>query len=158
MNKLIIGLGVACLATQVLAELPAKEYESLSKASAQWVRTYNQNDWAALADLFTKDAVMMPPNGPAIIGREAIAAWEQANETGFQISFNVQSIQGSGDIAYLRGQSCVFIPLSEDEVGVDVGKYLEVRRRQSNGDWLIEADVFNSDLPVGADLLESCPF
>jgi len=27
------------------------------------------------------------------------------------------------------------------------GKYLEIRRRQSNGEWLLEADMFSSDQP-----------
>jgi len=27
------------------------------------------------------------------------------------------------------------------------GKYIEIRRRQPNGEWLLEADIFNSDQP-----------
>jgi ketosteroid isomerase-like protein len=30
----------------------------------------------------------------------------------------------------------------------DSGKYVEVRRKQSDGSWLIAVDIFNSDLPA----------
>ena len=52
----------------------------------------------------------------------------------------------------------MFIPDGAGGYGVDVGKFLEVRKQHSNGQWLIEADIFNSDLGVGADLLGTCPF
>ena len=131
---------------------------AIEASSRNWVETYNQNDWEALSDLFTPDAIIMPPNGPAITGRAAIAEWERANETGFQIAFKLETIDGDDDTAYVRGRSCVFIPDGTGGYGVDIGKFLEVRERQSDGAWLIKADIFNSDLGVGADLLGACPF
>lgn len=100
----------------------------------------------------------MPPNGPAVTGRAAIAEWERANETGFQIAFKLETIDGDGDTAYVRGRSCVFIPDGTGGYGVDIGKFLEVRERQTDGSWLIKADIFNSDSSVGSDLLGACPF
>jgi len=130
---------------------------SIEAASNVWVETYNRNDWDSLAKLFMPDAAMMPPNGPIVRGRESIAAWEMENETDFRIAFEIDAIKGSGDLAYVRGRSCVFIPDGTGNYGIDVGKFLEVRKRQADGTWLIEADIFNSDLPVGAALLDSCP-
>ena len=138
--------------------LSEADMTAIQAASDEWVKTYNENDWDALAELFTADATMMPPNGPAVVGRDAIAAWEAEYETGFQIAFDVQEIGGEGDFAYVRGRSCVFIPLETGDYGVDVGKYLEIRKKDENGDWLIVSDVFNSDAAMGSDLLEACPF
>lgn len=137
--------------------LTEEQRETIKASSKNWVETYNQNDWGALANLFTPDAIMMPPNGLAVQGRAAIAEWEQANETDFRIAFKLEAIDGNSDIAYVRGRSCVFIPDGAGGYGVDVGKFLEVRKRQSDGAWLIEADIFNSDLSAGADLLDACP-
>ena len=131
---------------------------AIEASSRHWVETYNRNDWDTLSDLFTPDAILMPPNGPAVIGRSAIAEWEQTNESGFRIAFDLETIDGDGDTAYVRGRSCVFIPNGTGGYGVDAGKFLEVRQRQSDGTWLIKADIFNSDLGVGADLLGACPF
>ena len=130
---------------------------AIEASSRHWVETYNRNDWDALSDLFTPDAILMPPNGPAVIGRSAIAEWERTNESGFRIAFDIAAIDGNGDTVYVRGRSCVFIPDGAGGYGVDIGKFLEVRERQSDGTWLIKADIFNSDLSVGADLLGACP-
>lgn len=135
------------------------EYRNAIEASSNnWVETYNRNDWEGLADLFTSDAIMMPPNASAVRGRTAIAEWEQANEAGFRIAFDLEAIEGNADTAYVRGRSCVFIPDGAGGYGVDIGKFLEVRKRQTDGTWLIKTDIFNSDLSVGDDLLEACPF
>jgi uncharacterized protein (TIGR02246 family) len=142
----------------VLAYLSPEAHSAIELSSKKWVETYNQNNWDGLAALFTPDAIMMPPNGPVVKGREAIARWEKANETGFRIAFKLEAIEGQKSIAYVRGRSCVFIPDGNGGYNVDVGKFLEVRKRQSNGEWLIEADIFNSDLGLGVELLETCPF
>ena len=129
----------------------------LRLASANWVETYNRNDWGALANQFAEDGVMMPPNSPSIVRRDAIAEWEAANETGFRIALKVDDITLRGDTAIIRGRSCVFIPLSEEETGVDIGKYVEVRERTATGQWLISQDIFNSDLAAGEPLASECP-
>ncbi len=138
--------------------LSPEDHSEIELSSKNWVGTYNQNDWEGLAALFMPGAIMMPPNGHVVEGRDAIAKWEKVNETGFRIAFKLETIEGRGELAYVRGRSCVFIPDGTGGYGVDVGKFLEVRKQQSNGDWLIEVDIFNSNLGAGADLLGTCPF
>ena len=152
---LAVSLGACQTSSDGLSEA---DITAIQAASDKWVATYNANDWEALGQLFAEDASMMPPNSPAVVGRDAIAAWEAEYEAGFQIAFDVQEIEGEGDIAYVRGRSCVFIPLETGGYGIDVGKYLEIRKRDETGKWLIVSDVFNSDAAMGSDLLETCPF
>lgn len=152
-------VGVFLTACQsVPADLSPVDHSEIELSSQKWVETYNKNDWQALAAFFTPGAVMMPPNGLVVQGRDAIAKWEKDNETDFRIAFKLEAIEGQEDLAYVRGRSCVFIPDGKGGYSVDVGKFLEVRKRQSNGEWLIEADIFNSDLGLGVELLETCPF
>lgn len=138
--------------------LSAEDRLIIETSSKTWVKTYNQNDWKALALLFSANATMMPPNSPEVRGHEAIAAWQNKNESGFRIAFDIQEIDGNADMAYVKGRSCVFIPVGDDGFLVDVGKFLEVRKKQSDGAWLIHADIFNSDAALGSELLKSCPF
>lgn len=152
---LFISLGACQSNSDGLSEA---DVSAIRAASSEWVATYNENSWEALGKLFAADATMMPPNSPAVVGRDAISAWEAEYETGFQIAFDVQEIEGEGDLAYVRGRSCVFIPLETGGYGVDVGKYLEIRKKDENGEWLIVSDIFNSDAAMGSDLLEACPF
>lgn len=140
------------------SSLSPEDRAAIELASKEWVEIYNRNAWNNLAGLFAPDAIMMPPNGAAVRGRDSIAAWEAENEDGFRIAFEIAAIEGSGDTAYVHGRSCVFVPVGGGEHGVDVGKFLEVREKQTDGNWLITADIFNSDLAMGADLLDDCPF
>ena len=134
---------------------------AIRKVVTEWVEIYNRNDWPTLAAQFTEDAVMMPPNSPAVIGRAAIAAWEAENEQGFRIALKVEDISITGDVAIIRGRSCVFIPLGKEQkdgaVGVDIGKYIEVRKRTDGGRWMVVQDIFNSDLLAGSALASACP-
>lgn len=100
----------------------------------------------------------MPPNSVAIIGRQNIASWQEKNESGFRIAFEIQEIAGSNQMAYVRGRSCVFIPDGKGGFGIDVGKFLEIRKKKDSGEWLIDADIFNSDAMLGSEFLNNCPF
>jgi ketosteroid isomerase-like protein len=141
-----------------LLALSAKDKKAIEASSKKWVDNYNQNDWQGLSTLFLQDAIMMPPYSMAVHGREAIAAWETENESGFRIALYIQDIDGSDNTAYVRGRSCLFIPVGAGEYAVDVGKFLEIRKKQKNGQWLIHTDIFNSDGPLGSELLKTCPF
>ncbi|MGB6231465.1 MAG: DUF4440 domain-containing protein [Litorimonas sp.] len=162
----LLGLAAACLigacqhggAALAPDDPTIGDIAAIERASDLWVETYNRNDWTALAALFTPDAILMPPNGEAVRGRAAIAEWEQENETGFRIALVRDAVHRFGELAHIHGRSCVFIPDGSGGYGVDVGKFAELRRRQADGYWLIEVDIFNSDLPPGSELRQTCPF
>lgn len=141
-----------------LPTLSIEDQNAIIESSKKWVQTYNQNDWETLASLFTPDATMMPPNSSVVRGRDAIAAWEAENESGFRIALDIQEISGLGTLAYVKGRSCVFIPYGDGSFGVDVGKFLEIREKQDDGEWLIASDIFNSDAAIGSELQSACPF
>ncbi|MGJ8563979.1 MAG: YybH family protein [Alphaproteobacteria bacterium] len=162
MNSKFSCLAVAIFAVSACQMNPAsfspEDRAAIEAASNVWVDIYNRNDWEELSELFTPEATMMPPNGQTVHGREAIAAWERENETGFQIAFEIEAVEGRDDLAYVMGKSCVFIPDETGKFGVDAGKFLEIRKRQTDGSWPILRDIFNSNLPPGSDLLDQCPF
>ncbi|MEM7568849.1 MAG: DUF4440 domain-containing protein [Pseudomonadota bacterium] len=138
--------------------LTQQDVADLRAASERWVALYNTNDWRALAQEFTDDAAMMPPGFPTVRGQRDIAAWEADNEIGFKIAFDIESIDGHGNFAAIRGRSCIFIPTGDGSYRVDVGKFLETRVRDADGAWRIQSDAFNSDAPAGTALQDGCPF
>jgi uncharacterized protein (TIGR02246 family) len=113
------------------------------------MQAVRSEDWAALAALYTEDAVWMPPNQPIIRGRAAIQAWNEASPTYTEFNLTVEEIDGRGDLAYVLGTYSSTIALEgAPEPIQDTGKYIEIRRKQEDGSWLIAVDIFNSDLPL----------
>lgn len=105
------------------------------------------NDWAAVAALYTEDAVLMPPNAPAVTGRASIQEVFGQFPTLTSMELTVDDIQGAGDVAVVRGSYSLAMDI-EGQMVEDSGKYLEVRRKQADGSWPITIDTWNSDIPV----------
>ena len=107
-----------------------------------------RRDFDALAAFYTEDAVLMPPHHPAVHGRAAIKAWMAGFPHVTDFKLTIDRVDGRADLAYSRGAyTMTFRPEGAPAPINDRGKFIEVLRRQSNGDWLLEADTFNSDNP-----------
>jgi ketosteroid isomerase-like protein len=94
----------------------------------------------------------MPPNIPALTSKEAIRTlWKSMLESpDFSGGWKPTKVEvaRSGDFAYVSGN----YEFNEKDNGgkpiTDKGKYLEVWKKQSDGNWKCVADMFSSDLPV----------
>ncbi|MBN1222422.1 MAG: SgcJ/EcaC family oxidoreductase [Candidatus Aminicenantes bacterium] len=117
------------------------------------IEAYNQavasTDWTAAAALYTEDAVLMLPNQPAIHSREAILTWMKAFPPLTDFNLAAEEIDARGDLAFVRGTlSMTIVPEGAPEPIQDTLKYVEIRRKQEDGSWLIAVDIFNSDMPL----------
>jgi ketosteroid isomerase-like protein len=105
----------------------------------------NAKDVDAIAALYRDDARLLPPNGEATIGKDAVrAAFGGMIEAGLSIELNAIETMSGGDVAYNVG---TYTLTAGDDVA-DQGKYIETWRRGDNGEWLMSNDIWNSDLPV----------
>ncbi len=130
------------------ASLSDADIAAIEEGSAAFVAATNANDWGGVAALYTEDAVMMGPNGPAVQGRAAIEAFFAAYPPFSGFTLNPVEIDGRGDLAFVRGTYSLTLEIEGMEPTPDTGKYIEIRRRQTDGSWLITADIFNSDTPL----------
>jgi ketosteroid isomerase-like protein len=109
-------------------------------------------DWDAYvrAD-YTEDAVVLPPNTPAIQGWDAIKAYILTEGTVLDFKVEMIEIEGRGDLAYVRGTYSMTV-VTPDASGPTkgTGKYIEIWRKQADGSWKVIRDIFNSDLPTPA--------
>ena len=55
---------------------------------------------------------------------------------------------GAGDLVYTYGRYTMTLGLAGSPV--DSGKYLDIRRKQKDGSWKYEADMFNTSVPLPA--------
>lgn len=112
---------------------------------AEWEAGMNTADVDAIVALYADDARLMPPNGEASIGQDAVrAAFGGMIEAGLTVDLTPIEIQSAGDIAYVVG---TYELLAGDEV-TDRGKYIETWQRGAGGEWKMANDIWNSDLPA----------
>jgi ketosteroid isomerase-like protein len=103
-------------------------------------------DFEALVQLYCDDAVLMPPQQPAVRGRTAIKEWMLSFPKVKECAFAIELVEGRADLAYVRGAfKMVLLPEGAPGPVETTGKYIEIHKRQPDGTWPIIADIFNSD-------------
>lgn len=115
------------------------------------VAALNAGDAAGWTGVFTADAVQMPPNAPANIGRANIRSWAEAFLGAFSVSFSlsVTELQVVGDRAIESGAYTIAMtPRAGGPAMEDVGKYITVYQRDAASDWAVARDIWNSNRPV----------
>jgi ketosteroid isomerase-like protein len=109
----------------------------------RWTAYLNAKQWDSLAQLYTENASVMPPNMPTLRGRPAIRDFIASFPpiTAFRIVDD--TIDGVGGLAYARGRYWMTVAGTPDS-----GKFVEVRRKQPDGSWRLEVDIFSSNVPL----------
>jgi ketosteroid isomerase-like protein len=104
---------------------------------------------------FVSDAVVMPPNEPAVNGHDNLRAWAEGMYQQFSVSGQYLSsdVTVAGDWAIQRyTYRLTLTPKAGGESMEESGKGLHVFQRQpaAAGRWLIVQDIWNSDAPPPA--------
>lgn len=129
--------------------LSDEDVAAIRETAAAYHEAALAKDWDAVAGFYTEDAVLMPPNQPAVQGTAAIKDWHASFPPVSEVELPIVEIDGRGGLAYARGTYTLTIALEgAPEPITDSGKSLAIWRRQADGSWLIGIDTFNSDLPL----------
>lgn len=151
---LLLGLIalVACApATPPAADLEADE-AAVRAFSENFLKAFGAGDADAIGELYAEDAVLCPPDAPAVHGSAAIREYwanDIAASAPNRVSFAFGSdkvIGVSGDLAFESGSLS-----ATDKSGATVyrGKFLVVYRK-ADGKWHMIRDIWNSDAPPAA--------
>lgn len=116
----------------------------------EFARLVNERRIDELVRLFyVEDARALPPNRPMVQGRDPIA---ELNRTApdDQVHAELHSVwlDHQGDLACHIGRYELTVQPAGGAERRDMGKTLEVYRRQPDGSWKCVADIWNSDLPA----------
>ena len=151
----IILLSIACLMTVIQSQSTKDSDYSIIKLAidsqnAAYNKAYNNKDAESVGALHTIDATVMPPNQKIAQGRkEIINATNAEIQAGAQdLKFESLELVVSGDIAYETGLYSLNVKPKGQESFSDNGKVILIWKRQSNDEWLIDKDIWNSDLPI----------
>jgi len=132
--------------------LSAADQQAIRQTTDQAIKIANSSaDWTAYTKLYyTQDAVVNPPNAPAIKGHDAIISFLKSFPAITDFKVDLVDVNGAGDIAYVYGTYSMVVTAPGGKPESDKGKYLEVWKRQPDGSWKVAIDTFNSDLPLPA--------
>ena len=128
-------------------DLKAEE-SAIRKADAEWSKAAQARDLDRTVSYYATDAQLLPPNAPIAIGSPAIrAAWAPLLAPALSVSWKLSKVDVaiSGDLAYGIGTYVIAMKPADE-----IGKLIEVWKKQPDGKWKVVADTFNADQPPAA--------
>lgn len=133
------------------AGLSAQDEAAVRALDAEWARASSAGDGAAVAALYAADASILPPMEPMRQGEAAKKYWvDFAASFSGPTELTTTAVEGRGDLAYAVGTYRVSVTPKKagaKPLPVEVGKYVEVLKKQPDGSWKIVYDIWNADAP-----------
>ncbi len=116
----------------------------------QYGATVNAGDLDLWISLWADNGIQMPPNAPAVIGKEQIRAENESMFAEFILKMVVtnEEVKVDGDLAFIRGTYTLSLtPKAGGETIKIDGKYLSIVERQADSSWKFARDCFNDNAP-----------
>lgn len=133
--------------TRAADERAIREVDDATKKAAQ------AKDANSVVDTwYADDGSALYPNTPICTGKEALRKlWTAMVSTpGFSVDWQITKVEvsRSGDLAYTPFTYQLTMQGADGKLMRDRGKGLAVWKKQADGTWKGEADMFNTDLPL----------
>jgi uncharacterized protein (TIGR02246 family) len=126
----------------------AADTSALEAGGSAWMEAFSAKDIDAMTALYAEDAVLLPPDAPAIFGRDAISAsMQEMFAAGLGIELEDLEIKVSGNLGYKAGRYRI---VAEDGSLIDRGKYIEIWSKV-DGSWVLHRDIWNSSVQPEVD-------
>jgi uncharacterized protein (TIGR02246 family) len=131
----------------------AADEAAIRDAQHAWYKAFNSGDAAAVAALYSDDAVVAAPHAPAAKGNAAIRDFVAKTVDTFRSSAlavaegPTSDVGVSGDLAW---QADTYTVTDKSGATVEAGKTLTVFQRK-DGKWLMIRDTWNSDAPPATE-------
>lgn len=145
----LLAAAIALLATgcqqAVQPDSPAALQE-ISELHSQYLKAFNAKDAPGVAATYSVDAMLMPPNTPAIKTRTAIQFYmsNMFTQEASGLLLNPTENVVMGNYGYTVGY---YTAVDAKGVTVDHGKFMEILSHDQDG-WRIYRDIYNSDNPL----------
>ena len=123
------------------------DMEAIRQADLAWSAAQAADGLEGVMPFYVDDAIMLPPDRPMAIGKEAIRESSEAlgiGSPGFSVAWQPMKIEvaRSGDIGYAIGTFEGVVDAAPVK-----GKYVEIWKKQADGSWKVAADMFSPDSP-----------
>jgi ketosteroid isomerase-like protein len=130
----------------------AADEQAVRAADIEWSKVAATRDLDATVAFYSDDASIFPPNAPVGANRQAIRdVWAgflapAVDEVSWQAG--KVDVARSGELAYLTGTYKVVSHDAKGNASTEIGKMVEVWKKQADGKWKVVADIFNADAPA----------
>ena len=135
-----------------IAKAQANDEATIRGMDADWLKTAAAKDADAWVAFYSDDAVVLPPNEKIATDKGAIrkSVGGLLSLPGLLLKWQPTKVEvsRSGDLGYLYGTYSLTANGDKGKPINDVGKILEIWKKQPNGSWKCIVDTWNSDLPV----------
>ena len=126
-------------AAQESAEARVRHELDLRRAAFE--RAISDNDPAAMARLYAPNALLFPPGAESVRGREAIQAFF-VRPRDYEITHDVSDLEVRGEMVHEFGRWTQHA--RQGGAVMSGGWYFWQWRRQPDGSWLVERDLWSS--------------
>ena len=123
-----------------------KVREEIVKANTKFMALFRDGNTSGLADCYTADAKVLPPNTDEVSGRSAIAQfWQAVMDSGVkEAKLETGEVDANSETAV---EVSKFSLHGANGDTLDSGKYIVVWKKD-NGNWKLHRDIFNSSVPL----------
>jgi uncharacterized protein (TIGR02246 family) len=130
---------------------PVDHVAAMKQLADAYMAAYSAENAQAMADLHTDDAILFPPDAPAVNGKAAIL--EQFGRDFEQLASPTITIQpsaswGEGEFVYEEGTTTVRATLPDGKPMEEIAKYVVVARHQADGSWKLHRVIWNRNAPL----------
>jgi ketosteroid isomerase-like protein len=146
---MVLVFAAGILALGMGAAAPTTDEQTIRDMDAEWSRAAENKDVAKFVSFYSETGSVMPFNTPIATGRAKVQeVWTQLMaKPGFSLRFVPTQVEvaKSKDMAYDIGTFELKLNDAQGALMTIPGKYVVVWKKQKEGGWKAEADIFNTD-------------
>ena len=146
----MVGAAAAIMTVGGCVSPEVNGMEGIAEANARFEAAFNAGDAAALAALYTPDAVVMAPNLKRLEGQEAIRGlWQSFFDAGVSdLDLNTIDLTIAGSRASEVGTLSLTAPDGKGGRVTAHAKFIVLWQKRGGGEWRLHRDIWNND-PAG---------
>lgn len=140
-----------CQTRTVLETQPAglaQEEAAIRATDAQWLAAVRARDAEKTAAFWTDDAVILPPDSPPVVGKQAIRDYVAGAFASpeFSITWHLDKVgvAKAGDMAYATANDQITFKGPGGKVVTMKARAVVVWKKQPDGSWKAAVDIWNA--------------
>ena len=128
------------------------ERAALNAAATAYHEAATAKDAARVVALYDEGAVMIPPNADLVDGLQGVKGYPFGfiNTPGVELHFEIvrTEISAAGDMGWTLALGDITINRPDGTVGSDLIRDFHVWKKQADGSWKVQADIWNPGIPL----------